>query len=168
MKLELRNVKVIKELSEETTCFHAILYVDGKKAAECSNRGTGGMTDVYFENQEIKEKVVNFCKKNPVVNYFGDKKIEYEGVDIRVDELLVEYQMKKDLKNKQKHSLVLRKEKFKDAPYIIHAYAKQLFPIEKMMQDETKRDSLRRQIIDLRKQGYTIMNTNIDYKSLGL
>lgn len=168
MKLELRNVKVFKELSDETTCFHAILYVDGKKAADCSNRGNGGMTDVDFYNKETQEKVAEFCKENPVVNYFGDKKYIYGDVDIRVDELLVEIQMKKDLKAKQKNSLVLRKEKLKDAPYVIHAYIKQLFPIEKIMQDETKRNTLRRQIVDLRKQGYTIMNTNIDYKSLGL
>lgn len=46
MKIELKNIKYVPSLSEETNCFSAAVYVDGKKRGEASNRGTGGMTDV--------------------------------------------------------------------------------------------------------------------------
>ena len=40
MKLELKKVKVINEMSEETTCFHAVLYVDGKKVCGILTEGS--------------------------------------------------------------------------------------------------------------------------------
>jgi hypothetical protein len=41
----LKNVKIIEELSEETICFTASLYRDGKRLGTVSNRGHGGMHD---------------------------------------------------------------------------------------------------------------------------
>jgi len=49
MEITIKNLKVIKALSEETLCFTATVYVDGKKAGTASNRGFGGMTDVYLD-----------------------------------------------------------------------------------------------------------------------
>lgn len=40
--LELRNVKYAAFASEETACFSATLYVDGRKFCGVSNHGTGG------------------------------------------------------------------------------------------------------------------------------
>jgi len=42
MKLTLKNVKVAQFASEETTCFEATVYVDGKKFCRVSNAGKGG------------------------------------------------------------------------------------------------------------------------------
>ena len=41
-KLTLKKVKASEELSEETLCFSADLYEDGKLVAHVSNRGRGG------------------------------------------------------------------------------------------------------------------------------
>jgi len=41
-KLELRSIRINERLSEETTCFAATLYVDGKRAAVVGNHGHGG------------------------------------------------------------------------------------------------------------------------------
>lgn len=168
MNLELKKIKVIPRLSEETTCFYATLYVDGKPAADCANRGVGAMTDVRFYNTDVQGKVMEWCNQNPVVQYFGNKKHEYKGVDIRVDELLVEYQMKKELMAKQKKALVLHENKLKDPDYVIHKYLNLRMDIETLMKDNVGRNALKQKILEYRKKGITVMNTNIDYKVLGL
>ena len=45
MKITLKNVKHYESMSEETDCFEASLYVDGKKVGRVSNRGTGSYKD---------------------------------------------------------------------------------------------------------------------------
>ena len=47
MKLELKNIKHTAWASEETHCYQASLYVDGKPAAIVSNDGHGGCDRDY-------------------------------------------------------------------------------------------------------------------------
>lgn len=47
MKIELKNVKYMASLSEETMCFSATVYIDGKKRGEVKNRGCGGAHDYH-------------------------------------------------------------------------------------------------------------------------
>lgn len=47
MKIELKNLKINERLSEETTCFSATVYVDGKRAFEACNRGHGGANEYH-------------------------------------------------------------------------------------------------------------------------
>lgn len=42
MNIELRNVKFISSMSEETNCFTASVYIDGKREGEVGNDGRGG------------------------------------------------------------------------------------------------------------------------------
>lgn len=44
MKIEIKNIKINKSFSEETICFKADVFVDGKKTAYASNDGHGGCT----------------------------------------------------------------------------------------------------------------------------
>jgi hypothetical protein len=46
MRFELKNVKHMPSLSEETECFSATLHIDGVASFAVSNRGTGGPDDV--------------------------------------------------------------------------------------------------------------------------
>jgi hypothetical protein len=46
MQVTLKKIAYHATLSEETNCFTADVYVDGKKAFLASNRGHGGSTDV--------------------------------------------------------------------------------------------------------------------------
>lgn len=41
MHITLRSVRIYPRLSEETTCYEAIVCIDGKPAFSASNRGTG-------------------------------------------------------------------------------------------------------------------------------
>lgn len=42
MKIELRNLKHMKSMTQETPCYTAMVYVDGKPAVDVENRGRGG------------------------------------------------------------------------------------------------------------------------------
>ena len=49
MKIELKNIKYTAFQSQETHCFEASVYIDGKKAGTVSNDGRGGSNN-YFPN----------------------------------------------------------------------------------------------------------------------
>lgn len=59
MKLELRKVKFNEAMSEETACFSAELWDNGKKVCDVSNRGIGGSNDFHPYTKEIAEKYDN-------------------------------------------------------------------------------------------------------------
>ena len=46
-KLELKNIKYFASMSEETPCYKADIFINGKKAIHVSNRGCGGCDDIY-------------------------------------------------------------------------------------------------------------------------
>lgn len=50
MKIELRKIRINTRMSEETTCFSADIYLDGKLAGEAMNRGHGGETEIRLAN----------------------------------------------------------------------------------------------------------------------
>lgn len=58
MKIEIRNIKINKRLSEETTCFSLSLYVDGKFIGSASNNGLGG-GNLYHFIDHASEKAFN-------------------------------------------------------------------------------------------------------------
>lgn len=41
-KVELKSYKEVKSMSEETVCFQASVYIDGKKVGDVGNDGRGG------------------------------------------------------------------------------------------------------------------------------
>jgi len=47
MKIELKNIKYAAFASEETHCFEATVYIDGKKSFGVSNDGHGGCDSYY-------------------------------------------------------------------------------------------------------------------------
>lgn len=65
MQCELRNVKIMKSLSQETECFSAKLYIDGKPAATVENRGCGGPNETYFKDPVLEQKFYDYCKSLP-------------------------------------------------------------------------------------------------------
>lgn len=69
--LELRNVKYAEFASEETACYQATLYVDGRKFCEVSNDGHGGCDDYFpvkggVKPSELREALWQLAKRiNP-------------------------------------------------------------------------------------------------------
>lgn len=47
MEISLKNVKHAEFMSQETECFEASVYIDGKKAGTVSNAGHGGCNDYH-------------------------------------------------------------------------------------------------------------------------
>lgn len=58
MLIELRKLRIIKALSEETPCYTAEIWIDGALAFHASNRGHGGADD-YRQVGAITEAEVN-------------------------------------------------------------------------------------------------------------
>ena len=50
MEITSKNISHNERLSEETNCFSATIYIDGKKAGEASNHGHGGPTMIHPAN----------------------------------------------------------------------------------------------------------------------
>tara|TARA_R100000664_G_scaffold29927_1_gene42129 strand:+ start:3438 stop:3923 length:486 start_codon:yes stop_codon:yes gene_type:complete len=63
MKLEFKNIKYYASMSEETDCYEAILYVDGKRLGRVHNDGHGGCDHHDFSWKEY-ERVNEWCKEN--------------------------------------------------------------------------------------------------------
>lgn len=53
MKVELRNVKYAAFASEETSCFQATIYIEGKRAGEVSNDGHGGSDNIHPDSVRV-------------------------------------------------------------------------------------------------------------------
>lgn len=105
MNIELKAVKYFAAMSEETHCFTATIYVDGKRFCKVSNRGHGGCDDYEAiggdTHQEMYEKIA-------VVNAELDKK-KVEGYDFNYNlelvtgDLMNQYHLDKDIKKTLKH-----------------------------------------------------------------
>lgn len=63
MKIELKNIHHYPRMSEETECYEASLYVDGRKIGQVSNRGTGGCDDFYGDRAAF-ERAEEWVKLN--------------------------------------------------------------------------------------------------------
>lgn len=72
MPIELRRLRIIKALSEETPCYTAESWIDGVLSFHASNRGHGGADD-YRQAGVMTEAAVNaWLKANrPVRLYHG-------------------------------------------------------------------------------------------------
>ena len=66
MKLELKNITYYKQGSQETPCYNAIVYVDGKKMIDVGNDGHGGCDRQYGIgdfNYNTVDEVNKWCIK---------------------------------------------------------------------------------------------------------
>jgi hypothetical protein len=72
--LELKKIKYSDFASQETHCYQAELWVNGKLAAHVTNEGHGGNDNVYPVNKELLEIAQKYCKSLPPVEseYFED------------------------------------------------------------------------------------------------
>jgi hypothetical protein len=72
-RISLKNLKVHTRLSEETPCYTASIYFDGKKVAEVENRGDGGCDNHYITNQPGWDEMQNYVDTfEPEVWNHGD------------------------------------------------------------------------------------------------
>ena len=102
MKIELKSVKINEAFSEETTCFMADVFVNGKKVAHAKNDGHGGCTFYYAypNQQELVKQAEQYCKALPKEKIsFGDKVHEFEQtLESVIDKLIYDKQHEKEQK----------------------------------------------------------------------
>ena len=75
-KIELKNISHYERGSEETPCYNATVYVNGKKAIEVGNDGHGGMDrqDAWHEKGFDLKEINDWCIKT-----FGQKSFTYQS-----------------------------------------------------------------------------------------
>ena len=102
MKLELKNIKHTAWASEETHCYQASLYVDGKPVATVSNDGHGGADRYYDHPKCVYSGRSAWCDKMQEVHeYFKSlphtHSLEFWCAD-QVNDWLSARELKKNLK----------------------------------------------------------------------
>lgn len=109
MKIEIKNLKHAAFASEETHCFEATVYVDGKRSFVASNDGHGGCDMYHPCNKGQTQKDVDELVK-AIDEELGKNTYEYNGMTLNeslegvvcdlVNKQLVMKDVKRDLKNK--------------------------------------------------------------------
>jgi hypothetical protein len=94
MKIELKNIKHYESMSEETNCFQATIYIDGKRAGEASNRGYGD--PINITPYELHKAINQYASTLPPLDYEG-MQIEQDA-EIIIGNLLTDWLISQDLK----------------------------------------------------------------------
>ena len=111
MKLELKNIKYYASMSEETDCYEAILYVDGKRLGRVHNDGHGGC-DYHDFSWKDYERVNEWCKENlPKWICPFDNTENETDLDLWCHGQVTNYLMQKDLKRLLKKLFVMEEDK---------------------------------------------------------
>lgn len=98
-------------MSEETMCFSAVLYIDGKRAADVSNRGHGGCHLFYWVNHDLQDAFKRHAESQPPIEIrTGLIKTESFPMDMDgyVDELVLDFDEKKRLARHCKKNTLFR------------------------------------------------------------
>ena len=105
MKIELRKVSYSPALSEETSNFHADVWIDGKKEGCAQNHGTGGATNV--QPNTLRARLDTYGKTLPEVDIGtptgGPPRMIVQDAEWIVDNLLTNWIVRRDLKRSLKN-----------------------------------------------------------------
>ena len=163
MKIELKKISFNERMSEETNCFIADLWINGKKVGYAKNEGRGGCTDYRGDSREDNELIAEaeeYCKTLPH-DEFGEQSLE----DV-INKFLENHLNAKQQKKMEKlmESAILFGVPNGSEYHII----KYKFPLAVLVQ--THKPFLIKKIMEIKvnecKNGVVILNTNL--KALGL
>ena len=165
MKIELKKIEFSERMSQETNCFVADIYCDGKKVGYCSNDGHGGCTTYHgvdkFRSEDIT-KMEEYCKTLP------PEKSEFFPEGLPMDlEMFIDLLLEKYLieKNKTKFNKKMEKDMLKGLivetsnGYQLYTCGK--LPIEAILMSKENKEFLKKIILKLKGEGKTILNTNL-------
>lgn len=107
MEIKLRNIKYFAEMSEETPCYHASLYVDGKRIGKVWNEGHGG-PDGFSGDEAAYHAADAWIKANTPAKTVWGMEIDPD-IEQRCMELLTEHLMRRDLKRDLKKAVLFLK-----------------------------------------------------------
>ena len=78
MKFELKKISYSEALSQETSAYAAVVYVDGKKQFSVSNSGHGGCDMQHAIGTMTVKEADDWLKKNRPPYTSGDFAIEHD------------------------------------------------------------------------------------------
>ena len=164
MKIELKNVKFSDLASEETNCFRADVYVNGKKAGYCKNDGHGGNTYVHVEN---RNEVEDYCKSLPPID-FGGLMVDY-NLENLVDKLFEDWlkeKSKKDLKKKLEKAMLkgICIEEENGFTLATFKFGGKVIPLADGFRVQPILEHIKQFCITTKAEGKTILNTNLPFK----
>ena len=137
MKIELKKVKFFDAMSEETPCFTAELWDDGKHVAYVKNSGHGGGNNVY---------------PIPDVNTYKDV-MKYDNLDVEAEIFGMVYDFADTKKLQTKH-FVLKK----DGKMFTVKFPKSISIMKKA---SNFKNWVSNSVDNFNKDGYVVLNTNI-------
>lgn len=162
MKIEVKNIKVNLSFSEETICFKADVYVDGKKVMYAENDGNGGMTNVMpygIENKKVYQDAHDYLVSISKDEYARTYPLE-DLVDDVIDDYVKEKEEKKFIakrdKDAQKYLVI-----YKDDEYSYSRINWGKYTIDELLKVDNGRNAIRNSIAKYKGMGYKIYNTNI-------
>ena len=167
MKFELKAIKFIEEMSEETNCFYGKLYINKKFVADVRNDGQGGCTWVQGFDKESRERLAEAEK---YLSHQAKKKcdtfdFEYiRTLESEVDDLFADWLKAKEDKKfeKQMDKGILYGTKYN---YQM-TYWKNM-SITAMINNPTGKARLIQVVKDLKAKGEKILNTNLPPDIMG-
>ena len=106
MKIELKSVKHYESMSEETNCFQATIYIDGKRVGEASNRGYGD--PINITPYELHKTLDDYASTLPPLDYEG-MQIEQDAETL-IGGLLNDWLLSQDLKKLMSGRVVFLKD----------------------------------------------------------
>lgn len=111
MKIEIKNIKHSEFASEETNCFEATLYIDGKKIGRVSNQGHGGPD--HFIGDDAKYREANeWCKANLpkwTMSHDETDTKEYDtDLEMHTGELLTSWLLTRDMRKTMRSKVLFQ------------------------------------------------------------
>ena len=111
-KVTIKNLKIMEEMSEETTCFHLTLYVNNKKIGTVSNHGYGGCNDYHFKEHKMKVELESLAfdyvkEHNLLKNYSNEMQGEF-ALEYMIDHLIDYKISENDLRKKMRTDMILK------------------------------------------------------------
>jgi hypothetical protein len=164
-KVELKKISFYERMSEETNCFVADLYINGKKVGEVKNDGQGGCTNYRGftkENNEIIRQAEEYFNTLPKVK--SEYGFTYQpSLENEIDDQLEQYLKAKAEKKMQKlmeTAIIIGKPNGSGYSYIKQGRKLSEIPVN-ILQPHI--DKLKAKYC---KDGVVILNTNL--KELGI
>jgi hypothetical protein len=106
MQIQLKALKYSDFASQETHCFQANIYIDGKMRGTADNDGRGGMTSIH-PHQLYSEIKLHTDKIPPrIVDFDGTKLTLEASPDSLIDELVTLALHEKDLKQAMRKKIL--------------------------------------------------------------
>lgn len=104
MRVDLKNIKYAAFASQETNCFEASVYIDGKREGVVWNDGRGGCNS--YQPQALVERLEAYAKTlPPIKSDFGMLSVD---ADVLLNELLESHLEAKENKRLCKRGTLVR------------------------------------------------------------